>query len=394
MMMQTLKDKQVHIFDIEGTTLLFDVESAKFFRIDAVARDVLELWNINSDSDILQKLHGKYPKVAVKDAMAEIRDLERRGVLFQKTKHSYFPPENIHFKTRIVTFTLNLIAGCNLHCRYCWNDGGKYVRKSEGKMSKETAIKAIDFLVQHSTENDEITVDFYGGEPFLNFEVIKSTIDYCNQIKDRGIRKFDYKLTTNGTVMNDEIIEFLRSRRLSIGVSLDGPKENHNFNRPYQDGRGSWNTVISNVLRVMDTNEVGVSIKATLAPPNLKKLEVYKFLENMGFPDVEVGFANEASKLFNGNGNFVISDEDLEDMKKEYLRFAHFYLKELLEKDNATDVVMSNNIAKVYYETPKTTPCGAGINSLCVSGSGSLPMHGLCRHRGIQARGRRHRSQD
>ena len=365
-------DKRKHIFNIEGTTILFDVESAKLFRIDAVTEDVLGLWNTTSDVGIYRKLHGRYPKVDIKEAVSEIREMEQMGLLFQKPLQAPRRPENIKFGTRIVTFTLNVIAGCNLHCRYCWNDGGKYAGKSEGKMSRETAIKAIDFLVQHSNENDEITVDFYGGEPFLNFEVIKSTIDYCNEIREKGIRKFDYKITTNGTVMNDEILEFLLSRRLSIGVSLDGPREAHNFNRPYKNGKGSWNDIITNVLRVMDAKEIGVSIKATLSPPNLNKLDTYRFLADMGFYDVEVGFANEACRLFNADSNFVITDEDVGVIKREYLRFAHFYLTELLEKDNATDVAISNNIAKVYYETPKTSPCGAGTNTLCVSGTGDL----------------------
>lgn len=357
---------------MEGKTYLFDVESAKFFKIDAVVKDVLELWNLYPESGLLRKLQKKYSNVMIKEGISEIRELEQQGFLFQGPREANSPLENAHFKTRIVTFTLNFVSGCNLQCKYCWNDGGKYVRKNEGKMSKETAKRAIDFLVEHSYESDEITVDFYGGEPLLNFEVMKFTIDYCNEIKDRVKRKFDYKITTNGTIMNEDILEFLKSRKLSIGVSLDGPKETHNFNRPYQNGQGSWNKIIANVMTVMDTHEIGLSIKATLAPRNLNKLEVFNFLTNMGFSDVEVGFASERSKLFNENNGFAITDEDVETIKKEYLRFAHFYLKELLEKDNATDVMMSNTISRVYYETPKFTPCGAGSNNLCVSGAGDL----------------------
>lgn len=367
-----LSDKQVHIFDGEGTTFLFDVESTKFFRIDAVVRDILELWNSYPESRLIRELQKKYSNVTIKEAISEIRELEQQGFLFQEARQSAYPSKDAHFKTRIVTFTLNFVAGCNLRCKYCWNDGGQYVKKNEGKMSRETAKRAIDFLVEHSYEGDEITVDFYGGEPFLNFEVMKSTVDYCNEIKEKVGRKFDYKITTNGTIMNEEILEFLRSRKLSIGVSLDGPKEIHDTNRPYRNGEGSWDDIVTNVKKVMNTNEIGVSIKATLAPRNLNKLEVFHSLTNMGFSDVEVGFASERSRLFNENNGFVITAEDVETMKKEYLAFARFYLKELLENDNATDVMMSNNISRVYYETPKFTPCGAGRNNLCVSGAGDL----------------------
>lgn len=361
---------QLHLFEVVGRKLLYDANSTKFFKIDILLEDILKLWNSESRRAIQNALRGTYREKDIERAFEEIEALRELGFLFSKGKKS--ASRSLPGKPRVVSLTLNVAAGCNLSCRYCWNFGGRYSGDSGALMNDETAREAVDLAVAHSLEDDEILVDFYGGEPLLNWDVVRQTIEYCTLIQIKGRRNFRYKITTNGTLLSDEIVDYLGGKPVELGVSIDGPREVHDVNRPFSSGEGSWDVIYSNVKRALDSGKVLLSARATLAPPHLDMVQTSDYLFGLGFTSVETQFADEPRGDSPLQEGFSTSEEDKERAKAEYLAFAHHYLEELLSKDKAIDVGLSNNITKVLYESPKTIPCGAGWNILAVAPTGEF----------------------
>lgn len=144
---------------------------------------------------------------------------------------------------------LQVTQACNLRCEYCTYSGLYNNRTHSGKrMSMETARKAVDFLVSHSSALEKVIVGFYGGEPLLEFALIKEVIDYIE--KTYHGKQFTYSMTTNGTLLTDEVVDYLAEKNFSIVISLDGPKEVHNRHRRFADGRGSFDVIKENLLRM------------------------------------------------------------------------------------------------------------------------------------------------
>ncbi|MDI6800337.1 MAG: radical SAM protein [Actinomycetota bacterium] len=280
---------------------------------------------------------------------------ERKGTLFllicQSTTFSY--------------------SSCNLECRYCWNNGGKYGGSRAAYMSREVAQKAIGLLSDYSLENDEILIDFYGGEPLLNFEMVKYAIETSEKLGPRLNRNFRFRITTNGTLLDDETTAYLSDHGVSVGVSIDGPKDVHDLNRPFKSGKGSWDLISANLKGLLHREGVSLEARARLAPPNLNLTEVSRFLYDMGFEQVEVKFADEPANPQEGGG-FKLSDEEIMEMRRKYLQYAKSYLDELLASGLSIDYDISQSITDILYHSPTVSYCGAGRSILFVTATGEI----------------------
>lgn len=364
----------LHFFEVEGTRHVFDPESGRFFRIDKAAEHALRLLQEGRpEEEIRRRLSKDLSPEDAEGAVREVSGLVAKGLLLVKPGDPDRKPERSAVKPRMVSVTLNVVSSCNLSCIYCWNKGGTYGRTTrEKRMTAETAIRAIDLAVQNSLENDRILIDFYGGEPLLNFEVLRAAMEHCEKIAKEIPRSFSYKVTTNGTLLTDEMVAFFDRMGVSLGVSIDGTKKIHDRNRPFPDGKGTWKEIQKNIKAAAAAGNIHVSARATLVPPDLDMVKALKGLFRLGFRDTEIEFASEPCELFNPNGTVRFSDDDIEKMKKEYRKFAKFYLSYALHADEAIDVGISNNMTRVLHESHRFSPCGAGSNFVCVTEEGNL----------------------
>lgn len=363
----------LHLFEIGGNHLAFDPESGRFFRIDAVTSDILALLPDSSPDEIAACLEARYSGGEVSEAWDEIYGYVEEGHMLPAAAAEDHGPEPAQVKPRIVSLTLNVVSTCNLKCIYCWNKGGIYGRRQrEKRMSEETALRAIDLALRNSREGDDLLVDFYGGEPLLNFAVLKTAMNHCKRIQNESARSFSFKVTTNGTLLDEEILRFFDKMGVSLGISIDGTKKVHNRNRPFPDGTGSWNRIQKRLSAAMSARNIHVSARATLVPPDLDMVKAVKSLFRQGFYDTEVEFASEACEAFSPVGFPRYVEKDFEDMKRQYLRFAEFYLKYALYRDEAIDVGISNAITRVLHECHRFSPCGAGSNFITVSENGDI----------------------
>lgn len=191
-------------------------------------------------------------------SIEEIHELIREGYLrtesvVQEIRHPYTPYLKYFLDRKIAKLTLQVTQGCNLRCKYCIYSEDINVHQrshSNKRMSWETARKGIDFLREHSIDSEKVNISFYGGEPLLEFPLIKRAVAYAKDIFDG--KELTFAITTNGTLLTDEIIDFFAEEDVHLLISLDGPKEIHDKSRVFSDGRGSFDTVIKNVNRLKE----------------------------------------------------------------------------------------------------------------------------------------------
>ncbi len=189
------------------------------------------------------------------DASAVIQKYSQDGVLGVNQLREIEHPETkllAHYADcRLKQLTLQVTQQCNLRCAYCVYSGNYYTREhSDKKMPWEIALKALDYMISHSTETEEVCFSFYGGEPLLEFEMIKKSVLYVEENMEG--RKFTFAMTTNGTLLNPEVAEFLAEHKFSLAISLDGSKEEHDANRCFRNGTGSFDIIEKNIMYIKE----------------------------------------------------------------------------------------------------------------------------------------------
>ena len=209
----------VHTFQYGRHLFALDVESGSVHVLSELAFDVLNAINANSD---LSDIRRKYDKLAVEEILSEIESLKNDGVLFSKPEHR---PEDIKaFNPVLKALCLNVTTGCNLRCSYCFAGAGHIAHQN---MSFEVAKQAIDFLIAQSGSRINLEVDFFGGEPTINFDVVKQTVAYARGIENAANKNFRFTVTTNGYALTDEMISFFNSEMKNVVISMDGRKSVH-----------------------------------------------------------------------------------------------------------------------------------------------------------------------
>lgn len=238
----------IHQYKNNGYNIVLDVNSGSIHVVDDVVYDVLSLMDEeNADrygeaefsriADVILKNDYKeeVTKEDLKDVFSDLQELEENGTLFTK---DVYKEGVIDFKKRqtvVKALCLHIAHDCNLACRYCFAGEGEY-QGDRSLMSYEVGKKALDFLVANSGSRRNLEVDFFGGEPLLNFDVVKKLVAYGREIEKEKDKHFRFTLTTNGVLLNDDIIEFANREMDNIVLSIDGRKEVHNHMRPFKNG--------------------------------------------------------------------------------------------------------------------------------------------------------------
>jgi len=317
----------VHLFKTLGNNYIFDVNTNAILTVDDNVYRYLE--NFHGENSRTVKAESPLTEKEVQKACAWIKNAQDQGFLSTKRGKQIQHINDPYLEGQLDLYMGNLILqvtqACNLRCKYCAYSGG-YKNRPHGElsMSEETAKKAIDFFIDHSSEMPRVAFGFYGGEPFLNFALIKKLVPYINQ-KARG-KKYGFYITTNGTVMNEEIIQFIIKNKVDLMVSLDGPKEVHDRNRCFGSGRGSFDVVMKNIeqIKAIDPEYVKDSVRFNAV-----------FTEEVGFCTL--------SKFFT----------DFEAIKDPYVMASsqnRYYLKEDKKQEEPRNLQYYDDL---YYESFK-----------------------------------------
>ena len=240
----------VHQYKLNGFNIVIDICSGSIHAVDEVAYDIIAMYKDKTEDEILTEILSKYSdredvtEEDVRLCISDIAALEKAGKLFTPDT---FEPEADRFKAKsgniIKALCLHVAHTCNLNCGYCFASQGNY-HGDRGLMSFEVGKRALDFLVENSGNRTNLEVDFFGGEPLMNWDVVKELVMYARSIEKDAGKNFRFTLTTNGVLIDDDVIEFSNKEMHNVVLSLDGRKEIHDAVRVDYAGNGSWDRIV------------------------------------------------------------------------------------------------------------------------------------------------------
>jgi len=365
---------RVYQFQMWGKKFAVDIESGNFFEIDKSASEAITLMHSHNDMEAVKRLSSKYGSKTANITVGNLAKLKKKGLLFSSR-----PSLSKDMPRRITDLTLNIVNACNLRCRYCWNQNGAYGGSPAGnmKMKDNVAAKAVSLLIKESRHATDLVVDFYGGEPLLNFDLIKNTIGYCRKIQKKKKINFRFLLATNGTLLTKERGDFLIGNGVDVAVSLDGSRKIQDTQRPFSDGRGSFDTVIANMDSLREGFRRRLVGRATFTPYSTKLITTFKFLRNLGFERIEVCESEKAGYKLDSKGRFFFSGpKGLKRLKSLYYDLAIFYTKEVIKGSLTYENTYFNRffkqLSRLYHIQSVVGTCSAGFSLMAVDMDGSI----------------------
>ena len=279
----------IHQYKSNGYNIVLDINSGSVHVVDDLVYDVLEQMQKSDDGEeISRNLEVRYPLDEIREAVKECEELKRQGMLF--TTDIYEKAVDA-FRDRPVVvkaLCLHIAHDCNLACRYCFAEEGEYHGR-RALMSFEVGKKALDFLIANSGSRRNLEVDFFGGEPLMNWQVVKDLVAYGREQEKVHNKNFRFTLTTNGVLLNDEIMEFCNREMGNVVLSIDGRKEVHDFMRPFRNGKGSYDLIIPKFQKFADSrNQDKYYVRGTFTHFNLDFAKDVLHLADLGFKQISV----------------------------------------------------------------------------------------------------------
>ena len=245
----------IHQYKNNGYNIVLDVYSGAVHVVDDLCYDVIAVLNepdeeptaeiLKSDltwENLKKRLGDTYSEEDLRDALDDVIELTEDGKLFTKDEFEYLVPIVKKRKTVVKALCLHIAHDCNLACRYCFAEEGEYHGR-RALMSYEVGKKALDFLIANSGSRRNLEVDFFGGEPLMNWQVVKDLVAYGREQEKLHDKNFRFTVTTNGVLLNDEIQEFVNKEMDNVVLSLDGRKEINDKMRPFRNGKGSYDLI-------------------------------------------------------------------------------------------------------------------------------------------------------
>lgn len=363
--------------------MVLDVNSGSIHVVDDVVYDVLELLNEAEDrrkeegfrQEIADKMLAKYgddiTAADMKDVFDDLDELEENGTLFTV---DVYKEGVIDFKKRqtvVKALCLHIAHDCNLACRYCFAGEGEY-KGDRSLMSLEVGKKALDFLVANSGNRRNLEVDFFGGEPLMNFDVVKELVAYGRELEKTHDKHFRFTLTTNGVLLRDDVIEFANKEMDNIVLSIDGRKEVHDHMRPFKNGKGSYDFILDKFKKVAESrNQQKYYVRGTFTHYNLDFVKDVLSLADEGFEQISV-----EPVVAGPEEPYAIREEDIPQICEGYDELAKEMLKRKKEGRgfNFFHYMIDLSGGPCVYK--RLSGCGSGTEYLAVTPWGDLyPCH-------------------
>ena len=239
----------IHRMHLDDHYVVLDVNSGAVHIIDKMIYDILGFYDGNNPEETKAHFKGKYADSDVEEVLAELKELQEAGLLFSP---DFSVPDTFAEEPILKSLCLHVAHDCNLRCGYCFADTGDF-GGHRALMSKEVAQKAIEFAIKGSKKRHNLELDLFGGEPLMNMPVVKFIVDYVRKREKETGKNIKLTLTTNGTLLTDEIVTYLNDNRVMLVLSLDGSKKTHDHMRPYPGHLGSFDKAVEGFKKVIES---------------------------------------------------------------------------------------------------------------------------------------------
>ena len=360
----------IHKYSMFGTNIVVDVNSGAIHEVDNVTYDILDYFEQYDKDYIIEKLSNKYTPNDIAEAYDEIKILQDRGTIFSEDMYEQYIP-NWNKKHVVKALCLHISHDCNLRCKYCFagtgNFGGERIN-----MTKEVGIAAIDFLIKESVGRKNLEVDFFGGEPLINFDTVKAIVDYARSIEEKYNKHFNFTITTNGLLLNDDIKDYINKNMGNVVLSIDGRKEINDKMRCRVDGSGSYDSILPKFKDMAKSrNQDKYYVRGTFTRENLDFSKDVLHLADEGFKQISV----EPVVAVKDTG-YDLRREDLPRLFEEYEDLAREYVKRRKEGKWFNFFHFMIDLTQGPCIAKRLSGCGSGSEYLAITPEGDIyPCH-------------------
>lgn len=369
------RDSMIHQYKLLGYNIVLDICSGSVHAVDELAYDIISMFEQNDTAAIVAALSGKYEGVSdgeIAECCGQIAELKARGQLF--TEDTFEPMAGaLKAKTSgvIKALCLHIAHTCNLNCSYCFASQGKY-HGERALMSYEVGKRALDFLIENSGSRRNLEVDFFGGEPLMNFDVVKRLVEYARSIEKEKGKNFRFTLTTNGVLVDDDVIDFADREMSNVVLSLDGRKEVHDRYRVDYAGNGSWDKIVPKFQRFVEARGgKNYYMRGTFTHANPDFLEDIKTMLDLGFSELSMEPVVAAA-----GDPAALTEADKPIVMKQYEQLAELMLERDKEGKPFTFYHYMIDLKGGPCIYKRISGCGSGTEYMAVTPWGDLyPCH-------------------
>lgn len=360
----------IHKFSLFGTNIVVDVNSGAVHIFDDVAYDVLDYYENKSPEEIVQLLSAKYKREEIIEAIKDIDSLKAEGTLYSEDMYE----ETIVLwdkKPVIKAMCLHISHDCNLRCKYCFASTGDFGGQ-RSMMTEEVGKKAIDFIIKESGNRRNLEIDFFGGEPLMNFEVVKEIVDYARSKEKEFNKNFRFTLTTNALLLNEDIKKYLNENMHNVVLSIDGRKEVNDKMRFRIDGTGCYDDIMPKIKDVAESRgQDNYYVRGTFTRENLDFSKDVLHLADEGFKQISVEPVVAAM-----NTGYDLREEDLPVLFEEYEKLALELVKRKKEGKGFNFFHFMIDLSQGPCIAKRLRGCGSGHEYVAITPEGDIyPCH-------------------
>ena len=368
----------IHCYKLGGMNIVLDICSGSVHVVDEVAYDIIEMYESKSREEITRLILQKYPNnpevtpEEIADCFEQLEQLKAAGKLF--TPDTFAPMAGkLKEKTSgvIKALCIHIAHSCNLNCAYCFASQGKY-QGERALMSLEVGKRALDFLIENSGKRHNLEVDFFGGEPLMNFDVVKEMVAYARSREKETGKNFRFTLTTNGMLIDDDVIEFANKEMSNVVLSLDGRQEIHDRYRVDYAGKGSWERIVPKFQKLVHAREgKNYYMRGTFTHANPDFLKDIQVMLDLGFTELSMEPVVCAPE-----DPSALTQEDMPIVMEQYERLAELMLQRHKEGKPFTFYHYMIDLKGGPCIYKRVSGCGSGTEYMAVTPWGDLyPCH-------------------
>ena len=367
----------VHQYQLNGYNIVLDTCSGSVHVVDDVAYDVIAMYQDHTADQIVSAMMDKYgsrPDVTEEDlrqCIDDVTSLKEAGKLWSPDVYENMAFDFKNRSTVVKALCLHVAHTCNLNCSYCFASQGKY-HGDRALMSFEVGKQALDFLMDHSGSRTNLEVDFFGGEPLMNWDVVKQVVAYAREQEKLHGKNFRFTLTTNGVLLNDEIMEFCNKEMANVVLSIDGRKEVHDKMRPFRKGAGSYDLIVPKFQKFAESrHQDKYYVRGTFTHYNPDFAADVLHLADLGFKQISV-----EPVVAEPSEPYAITEEDLPQLFEEYDKLAAEMVRRHKEGDDFNFFHFMIDLEGGPCVAKRLSGCGSGTEYLAVTPWGDLyPCH-------------------
>ncbi|KGK87903.1 thioether cross-link-forming SCIFF peptide maturase [Clostridium sp. HMP27] len=362
----------IHKFIQDGEYYIVDVNSGAVHIVDELVYDLLDEDGIKEKEELLAEYAEKHNKEDIEEAYEELKELVEEGVLYSKDLYEDIGLKAYEGTSYIKALCLNIVHDCNLRCKYCFADEGEY-RGHKGIMTPEVGRKAIDFVIKNAGPRKHIEVDLFGGEPLMAFDAIKEIVEYAKAQEKIHNKTIRFTMTTNATLLNDEIMNYLDENMGNIVLSIDGRKEINDKVRMRADKSGSYDAILPKIKEMVNrrSKDKQYYVRGTFTHENPDFFEDVMHLAKEGFDEISI-----EPVVLPDDHELALKAEDLPKIFEQYDKLYDEMLKRHREGNAFKFYHFNIDLQGGPCVYKRISGCGAGHEYVAITPTGDIyPCH-------------------